>query len=525
MSSLLVGVSAGTADAAITIPGRITFYPVASGYSPSAIVGSPGGDVWFIQKDSSETCFGPCDYASRITVGGTFDGAVNISYGANALNNLAVDSAGDAFATDGAGYAIKITSSLGVSYWTSGPPYNNGQSVQVYGAVGVSGTTPYWGTRADEATDELFTGFPVVSDAAATFAPVTSMATGASGEIDLIQGTRDYGFYSSGTLTSCVGSANQFFPSDSDIVNLASGSAGLWFADAGRGSIWQYDGSCQGREYPIPGGAAPLDITEGSDGNVYFTTQGAVWEFIPSTGVFYDYTDPALVDPEGITLGSDGNIWFSDTNGHQIGKLVPYVPSNPYGILHQWTLPHGSGNSPCLPCHWTGVNSHLPPPGYGGETTLGYIFQNPGPGLEALYACADAGQSGDYLSLDPTGGCADSDVPPSGPPPTNLGIQGYVYASPPTDGTDALPLSQCNDAGTNDWLVTTSPPVPGSTQPCGEDPGYTLDDAVGFMVDAGPPPVLAEIPAVPLLAGAGAAIMAVAWLRNRRRRTAAARRA
>jgi hypothetical protein len=353
------------------------------------------------------------------------------------------------------------------------------------------------------------------------------MATGPSGEVDLIQGTRDYGFYSSGTLTSCIGSADQFFPSDSDIVNLASGSAGLWFADAGRGSIWQYDGSCQGTEYPIPGGAAPLDITEGSDGNVYFTTQGAVWEFIPSTGVFYDYTDPALVDPEGITLGSDGNIWFSDTNGHQIGKLVPFVPSNPYGVLHRWTLPSGSGNNPCLPCHWMGVNVHQLPPGYGGETTLGYLYQNPGPGLEALYACTDGGQ-GDYLSLDPSGGCADGDVPPSGPPPTNLGVQGYVYASAPTDGTAALQLYQCDDSSTNDWLATTTPPggSPGNTQPCGEDPSaYTLDDALGYVVNAGPPPVLPEIPAVPLLAVAGAAIMALALVRNRRRRFAAARRA
>jgi streptogramin lyase len=521
-----VGVSAGTAGAAITIPGHITFYPVASGYSPSAIVGSSGGDVWFIQKDSSETCFGPCDYASRITVGGTFDGDANISYGANSLNNLAVDSAGDAFATDAAGYAIEISSSLGVSYWTGGPPLNNGQETQVYGAVGVSGTTPYWGSAADEATDELFTGFPVVADAAATLAPVTSMATGPSGEIDMIQGTRDYGFYSSGTLTSCIGSAEQFFPSNSDIVNLASGSAGLWFADAGRGSIWQYDGSCQGTEYPIPGGAAPKDITEGADGNVYFTTQGAVWEFIPSTGVFYDYTAPGLNDPEGITLGSDGNIWFSDTNGHQIGKLVPYVASNPYGVLHRWTLPSGSGNNPCLPCHWMGVNLGQLPSGYGNETTLGYVYQNPGPGLDALYACSDGGQ-GDYLSLDPTGGCADSDVPPSGPPPTNLGVQGYVYSSAPTDGTDALQLYQCNDDGTDDWLATTTPPggSPGNTQPCGEDPSaYTLDDALGYVVNAGPPPVLPEISAVPLLAGAGAAVMAVAWIRNRRRRVAVPRR-
>jgi hypothetical protein len=173
-----------------------------------------------------------------------------------------------------------------------------------------------------------------------------------------------------------------------------------------------------------------------------------------------------------------------------------------------------------------GVNLGQLPSGYGNETTLGYVYQNPGPGLDALYACSDGGQ-GDYLSLDPTGGCADSDVPPSGPPPTNLGVQGYVYSSAPTDGTDALQLYQCNDDGTDDWLATTTPPggSPGNTQPCGEDPSaYTLDDALGYVVNAGPPPVLPEISAVPLLAGAGAAVMAVAWIRNRRRRVAVPRR-
>jgi hypothetical protein len=320
-------------------------------------------------------------------------------------------------------------------------------------------------------------------------------------------------------LTTCDGAADTVFPSNSDIVNLASGSAGIWFADAGRDSIWQYDGSCQGTEYPVPDGTAPRDITEGSDGNVYFTTSSGVWELIPSTGVFYRYTDTGLQDPQGITLGSDGSIWFTDGSGHQIGKLVPYVASNPYSVLHEWVLPSGgSGNSTCVPCHWIGTNIHQVPSGFGGEETTGYVYQDPGPGLVALYACSAGGQ-GDYLSLDQTGGCADGDVPPAGPPPTSLGIQGYVYASAPTDGTDALALYQCYETSSNDWLSTTTPPggSPGGAQPCGDDPAYTFDDALGYFVNPGPPVETPEIAAVPLLGVAGGALMAAAWFFRRRR--------
>jgi len=519
-SSVLVGISSGTAGALITVTGHITLYSLSGAFFdgadyPGAISGSPGGDVWFVTNPSA-LCRGCVGDVARITTGGVLDGSAYLQQVGpdTGLNILATDSSGGAYYTDG-GVPAQSDSGLHVSESTVGNPL---------GPVAVSGSTPFWGASPGYPTDELYSGFPTVSATQATAAPVTSLVTGTSGEIDMMLGPRDYAFYYLGTLTVCDGAANTIFPTSSSIVSLASGSAGIWFADSGRNSIWQYDGSCQGTEHPVPDGTTPRDITEGSDGNVYFTTSSGIWELIPSSGVFYKYTSPGLVDPEGITLGGDGNIWFSDTNGQQIGKLVPYVASNPYATLHEWVLPTGSGNNPCVPCHWMGVNLEQVPSGYGGETDIGYVYQDPGPGLEALYACTDGGQ-GDYLSLDPTGGCADGDVPPAGPPPTNLGVQGYVYQSAPTDGTDALALYQCYDSGVDDWLATTVPPgsaPAGTPQPCGEDPSaYVLDDALGYVVNPGPPAATPEVSAVPLLAAAGATVMGAALVLGRRRRRSA----
>jgi streptogramin lyase len=518
LSSVLVGLSAGTAGALITVTGHITFYPLPSGDYPTAIAGTPSGDLWFLYGEAplSRQYFGNI---GKISTGGSFDGTGTLDGPNFGLNVLATDSAGNAYLTD-TGYPTEV------DYSTPGT-VNQGSTANVYGPVAVSGTTPYWGASPIESSppDELYSGFPTPSGILSTAANVTSLAIGALGEIDMIQGTRDYGFLYLGSVTMCDSPSTQFFPSNSDIVNLASGSAGLWFADAGRDSIWQYDGSCEGTEYPVPDGTAPRDITEGSNGNVYFTTESGVWEFVPSTGVFYKYTDPSLSDPEGITLGSDGNIWFTDGYGHQIGKLVPDVPSNPYSVLHEWVLPSGgSGSGTCVPCHWMGANSNQVPAGFGGESTIGYLYQDPGPGLVALYACSDGGQ-GDYLSVDPTGGCADSEVPPARLlPPTSLGIQGYIYQAAPTDGTDALSLYQCYESTSNDWLSTTIPPGPGvgNTQSCGADPPYAFDDALGDVVNSGPPAETPEIGSVPLFAVAGAAIMgAFVAVRTRGRRSAA----
>ena len=349
------------------------------------------------------------------------------------------------------------------------------------------------------------------------------MATGASGEIDLIRGTKgDYGFFSSGTLTSCVGSANQFFPGNSDIVDLASGSAGLWFADAGRGSIWQYDGSCQGRDIHSRRRRA-AHITEGSDGDVYFTTQGAVWEFIPSTGVFYDYTDPALVDPEGITLGSDGNIWSPIPTDTRSASSCRTCPPTPTGSCTSGAAPR-LGQQPVPPVPLDGSqNSHLPPPVSRGSRSL--RLPEPGSRPRGSLRLRRHRTVWRLPVARSDRGCADSDVPPSGtrPVPTSAS-RVMLSASPPrTDPTPCRSHSATTSVRTTGWRPRTRRTGQHSAVRRGSGL-HPRRDAVGFIVDAGPPPVLPEVGAVRCCARGGRHGRRLGGP-NRRRRTAAARRA
>lgn len=76
------------------------------------------------------------------------------------------------------------------------------------------------------------------------------------------------------------------------------------------------------REFSVNG--SPVDITPGSDGNIWFTElggdkigrltkDGAVTEFPVRTPMSF---------PHGITAGPDANIWFTEINASQIGRIT-----------------------------------------------------------------------------------------------------------------------------------------------------------------------------------------------------------
>ncbi len=126
-----------------------------------------------------------------------------------------------------------------------------------------------------------------------------------------------------------------------------------------------------------------------------------------------------------------------------------------------------------------------PPPDMMGvinEGTVGYLPPTSGPGLLDLYGCEDGGV-GNYLSVDQSGKCeADTHAAPV----TGLGVVGYLFAEPPTNGTKTAELYRCVDAGGADYLETTLPPVSVSAQErCGDDPtDYGFDKSLGYLVTA-----------------------------------------
>jgi len=101
-------------------------------------------------------------------------------------------------------------------------------------------------------------------------------------------------------------------------------------------------------DYPTPTqGSNPTGIALGSDGNVWFTEQGAatfaaIGRVTPAGVVTEFPLDDPSSEPQDITAGPDGNLWFTEEAGSQIGRItvsgtitefpVPTANSGPVAI-------------------------------------------------------------------------------------------------------------------------------------------------------------------------------------------------
>ena len=245
--------------------------------------------------------------------------------------------------------------------------------------------------------------------------PSRPCATGSSGDIDLIQGSRTTASTSQAHPSRRVSElSGPVLPpatrtsSTSRSVRPASPSP----MPAGA-SISQYERvACQGTQHPRSrrrhaAGHAQRD----SDGSIFFTTQRTASRstVARSTSFFYDYTrHPALfVDARRHPRQQPRTSRSQIPTDTQISKLVPFVPSNPSSLLRRSTLPSSSGTTHALPpaTGWESDQSQLPR--YSSQTTLGYIFTRaPARASRPSTRPPTAGQAV-YLSLDPSGRCGD----------------------------------------------------------------------------------------------------------------------
>jgi streptogramin lyase len=113
---------------------------------------------------------------------------------------------------------------------------------------------------------------------------------------------------------------------------LTPGSAGtLWFTDPGAKSIGRITvstGAVKEFDYSTVDMTPNLDeITEGADGNVYFTDKGnvpGIGKITPAGTITESATTPLTSMPSGIGAGPDGNVWFSDQGSPPaIGRVTP----------------------------------------------------------------------------------------------------------------------------------------------------------------------------------------------------------
>ncbi len=130
--------------------------------------------------------------------------------------------------------------------------------------------------------------------------------------------------------------------SDSSPTGITVGPDGaLWFTEPGQPTA---DGSTPsvsqiGRvdpggggvtEYPTPTrNAAPVGITTGRDGGIWFTEAGAdnIGRIDPKTHAIKEYPVPTEAGaPEQIVTGPDGNLWFTEAGTDKVGRINPFFP-------------------------------------------------------------------------------------------------------------------------------------------------------------------------------------------------------
>jgi RHS repeat-associated protein len=115
------------------------------------------------------------------------------------------------------------------------------------------------------------------------------------------------------------------------------------------GNIWFTEGAHVGRLTPAgvlnewamsPGASNPIWIGPGPDGNVYFTdSMASRVSRVTPTGKITDFAVPAPPPPTGsnpvplgITGAPDGNVWFADKMNNQIDQMTPGGSFTGYGL-------------------------------------------------------------------------------------------------------------------------------------------------------------------------------------------------
>ena len=138
---------------------------------------------------------------------------------------------------------------------------------------------------------------------------------------------------------------NEFtFPAATDPVNITAGSDGnLWFTEW-NGKIGKINPTTHTiTEYPVPStkrtSATPAGITSGPDGNLWFTdnTLNVVGKINPTTLDIVEFPIPtAGSHTQNITAGPDGNLWFTEVIGNKIGMINPNDPTH---TISEFTIP------------------------------------------------------------------------------------------------------------------------------------------------------------------------------------------
>ena len=144
------------------------------------------------------------------------------------------------------------------------------------------------------------------------------------------------------------------------------------------------------REFAVSG--SPLGITEGPDGNIWFTdigvqnsssgqsTESGQIGRITKNGTSIEFTIPTPnCLPHGITAGPDGNLWFTEIQANKIGRVTVDGDFAEFPLPNPDSQPHDITSGPDGNLWFTEINAD----------TIGRITRD---GVITEYALPTAGQ-------------------------------------------------------------------------------------------------------------------------------------
>lgn len=117
-------------------------------------------------------------------------------------------------------------------------------------------------------------------------------------------------------------------------VGLLLDGTTLWVAEGGAGKLGQFDiNTHEWQEHTIPGEKSqPVKLTKDRHGNIWISDGGELGSvggnqlvvFNPATKRFSKIPMRTRdAKPMGITLGSDGNVWFTQQGANRISRITP----------------------------------------------------------------------------------------------------------------------------------------------------------------------------------------------------------
>jgi uncharacterized repeat protein (TIGR01451 family) len=520
----------GNKVAKVTAAGVFTEYPILTANSgPQGITVGPDGNLWFVEKNTSNVCMitpggagtefqfptansqpygitadggylyvteSNANQVDAISPGGLGGGTLHVAN--SQPEGIAADPDGNLWFTEfGANkvatftvtgvlteYAIP-TASSGPQGITAGPDGNiwfteaNGNKVgRITLVVPAAGSAPVsvvaaaadHYTVATSAANPDLAGTPL-SVTVTAFDPYGNTATGFRGAVhfsssdptatlpaDYTFTAADNGVHTFGgvvfrqaggqtlTLTAtggAISAVTEFaIPTAySAPVGITAGPDGnLWFTEDGGNKVGRLTPAGVITEFPIPTpGSGPVGITTGPDGNLWFVENvGNKVAKITPAGVITEYAIPTPNSgPVSILAGHDGNLWFTELSGNKVGRItpagavtefpIPTANSQPWGITYISALGLDS-------LAFTEYNGNK----IGSITTAGAITEFPIPtsgsaprgitaGPDRLYWFTEFGAN--KLAHGPLVGLTESPIPTSGSGPDGItaGPDGNVW--------------------------------------------------------------------------------------------------